>query len=383
MMRIRDRWINNESGAAFVLALIFLAVGALTITPILGLFSTELGSLNSAAKRLKELYAADSGAEHAMWMIENSSNLMPGYNNQPPPYAHSPPAINGNNVTYSIAFVDVAVYRVTSTATSAVGTNTTIETYVSVLEGGIFANAATSLDGDMKVGGTVSMLPLGGDADIYVNGDITGTGTVLGNASATGSISSSTTIAGNSTAYAAPRNFPPISTALYLDQANLGTLIDGNYNVSSSSSLGPAHITGNLKLSGGVTLTLLGTLWVDGTISVTGGSTIMGAYTIVSDSTNSNAISISGGTSVDLGSTPLFIATQGGVSVAGGSTVSAVIYAPNGLVSIQGSGTTVNGCVAGKSVDISGSVTYPSNLQQVLTLPGGTLPKVITWEIMQ
>lgn len=382
MIRIRDGLIKNESGSAFILALIFLAVGALTITPILGLFSTELSSLNLGTSRLKELYAADSGVEHAMWNIENNGNLLPGYNNQPPPYAHSLPGINGKNVNYSIVFVDINMYKVTSIATSATGSNTTIEAYVATPQGGIFANAVTVTDGDLTLSGTVSSSPEAGVANLYADGSITGNGNVAGNITATGSISG-VVATGISTPNAVPQNFPPISTTLYLDQANEGTLITGNYNSSSSSSLGPAHITGNLKLTGGATLTLTGTLWVDGTISIEGGSTVSGAYTIVSDSTNSNgAISVNGGTSVGLGSTPLFIATRGGINVTGGSTISAVMYAPNGSVKVSGSGTTVIGSVAGKSADISGNIMYPSELQHVLQLPGCDLPRVITWKIM-
>lgn len=381
MIRIRGRLMKNESGSAFILALIFLALGAIIITPILGLFSTELSALNLGTGRLKELYAADSGVEHAMWNIVYNSDLMPGYNNEPPPYTDSLSGINGKNVNYSIYFVDENLYKVISIATGASGTNTTIEAYVAVPEGGIFSYAATAMDGNMKVGGTVTSSPVTSEGDVYADGNITGTGTVDGDAEATGSISGSTEIGGTATPYAAPEKFPTISTALYLDQANEGTLITGNYSPSSTSSLGPAHITGDFKLESPMTLTLTGTVWVDGTVSVTGGAVVVGAYTIVSNSSKPDAIKIAGGTDVDLGLIPLFIATQGGVAISGGSMVSAIVYAPNGQVDINGTGTIVKGSVAGESVNISGSIIYPADLQKERKLPGGNLSEIVTWKI--
>ncbi|KKQ08632.1 MAG: hypothetical protein US21_C0012G0013 [Candidatus Nomurabacteria bacterium GW2011_GWB1_36_6] len=63
----------------------------------------------------------------------------------------------------------------------------------------------------------------------------------------------------------------PISEQNILDwkeAAALGGTYNGNYVVSSNTTLGPKKITGNLVVSNEVTLTLTGTVWVQGSLTV-------------------------------------------------------------------------------------------------------------------
>lgn len=57
-------------------------------------------------------------------------------------------------------------------------------------------------------------------------------------------------------------------------QAEAGTLISGDHNVSGTESLGPAKITGNLTFTNGATLNVTGTIWVVGTVTTANGVTI-------------------------------------------------------------------------------------------------------------
>jgi len=53
--------------------------------------------------------------------------------------------------------------------------------------------------------------------------------------------------------------------------AAAGTVINGNYSISSGSvTLGPTKINGNLTISGNATVTIANTVWVTGTISFSG-----------------------------------------------------------------------------------------------------------------
>lgn len=53
-----------------------------------------------------------------------------------------------------------------------------------------------------------------------------------------------------------------------------GGVINGNYTVSSSVSLGPKKIVGNLTIDGNKTLTLTGTIWVTGKIEIENGAKV-------------------------------------------------------------------------------------------------------------
>ncbi len=60
---------KRESGQAFILVIILLALGALLIGPALRLTSTTLLSSAVADQKTKELYAADAGQEYVMWKL--------------------------------------------------------------------------------------------------------------------------------------------------------------------------------------------------------------------------------------------------------------------------------------------------------------------------
>jgi len=76
-----------------------------------------------------------------------------------------------------------------------------------------------------------------------------------------------------------PREELPISDGLmqdWKDAAAAGGTINGDYNVTTDTSLGPKKITGNLNLiSNKKTLTIAGTLYVQGNITIDNQSTIV------------------------------------------------------------------------------------------------------------
>ena len=67
MMR---RIINGEKGQALPLALAILALGALIITPSLGLASSTLAGSRTYGRAITERYSADAGVEHAIWQLK-------------------------------------------------------------------------------------------------------------------------------------------------------------------------------------------------------------------------------------------------------------------------------------------------------------------------
>lgn len=80
------------------------------------------------------------------------------------------------------------------------------------------------------------------------------------------------------TSYTAPSvaDFPISDASInqWKNAAEAGGVINGNYTVSSSVSLGPKKIVGNLKINGNKTLTLTGTIWVTGEIELENGATM-------------------------------------------------------------------------------------------------------------
>ncbi|GEM_PF-2032488 len=156
--------------------------------------------------------------------------------------------------------------------------------------------------------------------------------------------------------------------------------VGGNCSISTDKiTMGPVYVGGDLYIGGSSKVTLKGTVWVVGKLTIAGSAYIQGPYTLVAD-----CISIEGSAQVELarGNVPFLIARgttgAGGyaVNITGSASTSAIIYAPNGTVSITGgvgsNGYNVYGAVIGKEVRMTGStsVKYLTGIRTMPFAPG-------------
>ncbi len=153
--RLLRRANRGESGQTLILALIAVALGALLITPTLYFLGTAIKSTVVHQRLTSELYAADSGAELALWQIKTKAIGLPEVGN--PPLA-SNIVLNGKDVAGTINCVDFNTYRILSVA-SGNGTGTTIELYATTFdESGFLENACTTcgtVDNKGSINGTI------------------------------------------------------------------------------------------------------------------------------------------------------------------------------------------------------------------------------------
>jgi type 1 fimbria pilin len=155
--------------------------------------------------------------------------------------------------------------------------------------------------------------------------------------------------------------------------------------------LGPKHITGNLLIDGGGTLTVSGTLWIEGTITLTGGGKVKLASSYGSNSgaiISDGYVVLTGGSdfagSGYSGSYPFLITTSScpaapgcngnsAIYLSGGAGTVALV-AQNGNVNIEG-GSSLK-AVVGKQITMSGGATlyYDAGLinENFLSGPGGS-----------
>jgi hypothetical protein len=271
--------------------------------------------------------------------------------------------------------------------------------------GGTWNNTSPSgLDGYFKIylGGGASMI--GGNT--YTTGVYVGTTaedtawahTVQG-ATVTGTIYCQTSSYTNkpcNTSLPDPTPQPlPFSENNMLDLKNdalTGGTITGDYHVNwAGATLGPKHITGNLLVDGGGTLTVSGTLWIEGTITVTGGGKVKLASSYGSDSgaiISDGYVILTGGSSFAgsgyTGSYPFLITTSSCPAAPGCNSNSAIylsggagtvaLVAQNGNVNIEG-GSSLK-AVVGKQITMSGGATlyYDAGLinENFLSGPGGS-----------
>ncbi len=181
MKRILNKLPRNERGVVLIIVLILLAVGGLTIAPMLSHMSTGLKAGQTYEKKTNEYYAADAGVEDALWQITTVQRDPHLPTSEGEHWSYSITDINSKSVAITIDYVDEDadgndVYKIDSTATGAGGGDTTIESYA-ILGGGfafILDNAITS-PGDVAIAPGTTI-----EGDVHYNGTLDNKGTVTG-----------------------------------------------------------------------------------------------------------------------------------------------------------------------------------------------------------
>ena len=183
LQRILSRLWGGEKGVILIVVLILLAVGGLTIAPMLSHMSTGLKAGQTYERKTNQYYAADAGVEHALWQITREQRL-PEFPSEPgDQWSYPIEDMNGKSINVTIEYTGKDsegnnIYKIDSVASDDSG-NTAIESYVTF--GGGFAflldNAITSAgDVTLKPGVVVN-------GDIQYNGDLYNKGTINGETS--------------------------------------------------------------------------------------------------------------------------------------------------------------------------------------------------------
>jgi hypothetical protein len=100
MRRLLRQLIGDESGLILPLVLVVVALGGLTITPMLDYAATSLRGSRTVEKGVSGMFAADAGVAYVLWCLDNSIS----------PPAQLPETINGMDV--SLAVVDRGEFTV-------------------------------------------------------------------------------------------------------------------------------------------------------------------------------------------------------------------------------------------------------------------------------
>jgi len=119
---------GNEKGQALVVVLCFLVIGGLTIAPSLNYAATSLNAGQVHKEKMQQLYAADAGAEYAMWQLAHNALELPESGQTVlPEFLLNNNAVNvvADNVSDNVS----DLYRIISTANDN-HSSTTVETYM-------------------------------------------------------------------------------------------------------------------------------------------------------------------------------------------------------------------------------------------------------------
>jgi hypothetical protein len=145
---------RGQKGQALILALILLVIGGLIMAPLLAYMSTGIIAGGAYENKADELYAADAGAEDAVWRIQHQTDdvhyLYCGQGNHTLSYNIND--VNGKSVGVTIRYVSSMAYNLTSIATGGGGSGTRIDAYVTAESqygdfSGILNHVITSVHG--------------------------------------------------------------------------------------------------------------------------------------------------------------------------------------------------------------------------------------------
>ncbi len=101
MKNVMPKLARDEQGQAFILVLIFLLVGGLILTPLLGYMGSGLKAGQMYEAKMEGLYAADAGVEDALDKIINNDLLLPDDLDESWTY-NLAADVNGNGVVVEI-----------------------------------------------------------------------------------------------------------------------------------------------------------------------------------------------------------------------------------------------------------------------------------------
>lgn len=186
----------------------------------------------------------------------------------------------------------------------------------------------------------------------------------------------------------------PISTAMINDwkaDAEAGGVIEGNYTVSASQSLGPKKINGNLTISNSKILTVTGTIYVTGKITINNNASIVldGSYGSASGIVMSDdVIDIQNGaifSGAGAGSYVMLVSlkndTVDTVIDVNNNATAALLYAPYGIIDIDSNVTIKQATAYGLNIDNNAAFSYEMGLTNVLfsTGPSGGWGELKGW----
>jgi hypothetical protein len=131
--------MEDEKGAALIIALILLLIGGLISAALLGHMGSGILASQVHERRTAELYAADAGVEDAIWRIQHEETPVCSGN---PYWSYNITDVNGKDLQVSIEYLpNEGTYKINSIAitdgisggVAAIDSTTAVEAYISVL----------------------------------------------------------------------------------------------------------------------------------------------------------------------------------------------------------------------------------------------------------
>jgi len=385
--------IEDEKGAALIIALILLLIGGLISAALLDHMGSGILAGEVHERRTAELYAADAGVEDALWRIQHGETpVCPG----DPYWSYNITDVNGKELQVSIEYLpDEGTYKINSIAitdsisggVAAIDSITAVEAYVSVL----YLDFSSLLDNAIVSYDTIDIQPnnlVDGDVWLPDEDDLE----IHDPSAITGEVKDEDEV---------ELNWPTVErlSAYYYDDVegtnDPGLFMDVKYN----DTIGPCYRDGDFVVDNTGDP---GTLVLEGTVYVTGDLEFWQSGTSHSYTVDLNGRTIFADGSISFPSNVVGISGPGCIiavddidfqpSIVGDDFV--LVMSITGTVNFQPSGD-FTGCVAGNvhvQLQPNCNINWANPEGKGLDFPGADgddeLPlisamKIESWEIIQ
>ncbi|MFH1178531.1 MAG: hypothetical protein V1711_02300 [bacterium] len=394
---------QRNKGYVLVLSLVFLGIFFATSSAYLNFVTGSARSARYDIESTQALAIAEAGIDKAIYQLNQSGSYS----------GETDTALGAGVYTVVVSNVNTNTKRLTATGFVPNATSPKATKVVTVLANINTTTISFHYGAQVGAGGLTMSNNSQVNGSLYSDGDITGSGTITGDAisaSSTGLISG-VTVQGIARAHSlsnctvgddayyqhisgcpvtgtkypesadSPTETMPISDAqidAWETFAATGNVINGNYILNGTQTLGPTVINGNLTVND--TLKLSGIVWVKGNIvfannshltisSVTGNDgAILIADVPGSESTKgtvilSNNMNISGNGSI--GSYPMILSTNSGsaaISLSNNAD-SVILYASRGTISVSNNASANQITAHRVSLSNGATIDYVSGLQ--------------------
>ena len=354
---------NTRGQAALLTVVLILLAVLILIGTVSGLAFREAKIAELDYKSRRSYFLSESGSEDAVYRLISGKSLPSSYE------------LSLYGATTNVSVTDVLGGKEILSSAGLDTLQRAVKSFLKIGTGVSFHYGVQVGTGGLEMGNGSEII-----GSVYSNGNIEGenNSTITGDAFLAGASTISGVTVGGNIQTGQPSLQMPISDAQIdawkSDAAAGGTQSGYALGNSSSGSLGPKKINGDITLGNGATLTLTGTVWVTGTINFGNTDTIKlasgyGALSgvLIADGKveigNSAVLQGSGAA----GSYLMLLVTAGGDEAIeiGNNATAAIFYAPNGEIEI-GNGLSLREAT-GYSLEVgnNASVTYESGLANV------------------
>ncbi len=359
MQKEKIRKINDQSGAAMLISVVFFLFISLAI--ISGLVSPTIREFRNASVNLnskKSYFLAESGSEDAFYRILNNMTIGTSETMTLDSNSATTSIIDNDFNSKSIVSLgDVSSYQRKTKLTLATGVGISFHYGIQVGQGGFQLSNNAGVNGN-----------------VYSNGNIIGSNGsfITGDAFAVGAVSG-VNVSGQTQVGLSPEDFPISNDQItaWKDEAAAGGTVGSQTFSDTGNVLGPKKIQGNLTLSNNAQLTINGTLWITGNLTLSNNSIIRlasgygaGDGIIIVDgiSTLSNGSDFYGSGSAGSYIMLLSTSNSGSAVTLSNSATAVILYAANGTVQLSNSAQVKQ--ISAKTISLSNNavISYEQGL---------------------